>query len=88
MEMIRYCLIAEPMFHFRCGSYLIEEEDVENTDSLQLWLNGNDLLDYHLMKSSLYTLIAEGKIYINRKYLNVIVDFDQLEQNRLKSFNS
>ncbi|SDC23612.1 hypothetical protein [Pedobacter soli] len=85
VKMIKYCIIAEPVFCFRYSSFLVQEEEKEGKDSLQVWLQGNDLKEYWIRNADIHDLIVDGKIYKNKEYLNVTVDFQTLEELEMKS---
>jgi hypothetical protein len=85
IELIRYSLLAEPLFHFRFKSYLVAEAGKASNDSMQVWMQGEDLKDYILRKASIFDLIQDGKIFKNKVDLGMYVDFPALQQIQIKS---
>ncbi len=85
VTMIRYCILAEPLFCYKYPSFVVEEEEKEDNDTLQVWLQASDLKEYWVRNADIHDLIADGKIYKNKEYLNITVDFKTLEELEMKS---
>ncbi len=86
VELIRYALMAEPLFHLRVSSYVIAEIGHNKEECLQAWIKGKDLKDYSLRKANLYDLLNDGNFFRNEENLNIYVDFKALDEISLKSF--
>ncbi|MCX2429840.1 hypothetical protein [Pedobacter sp. GR22-10] len=87
VELIKYTVIAEPLFGSRFRSFLVREEVEDGQDSYQVWIQGADLKDYDLQTANIYDLLYDGNIYKNEKDLNIQVDFSALEEISLRSLS-
>jgi hypothetical protein len=87
-ELIRYGILAEQYFHFSFDSYLVEEEEIENKNTMQAWLKGVDLKGYSEGNASFYDLLHDGSIYKNRIDLPITIDFKVLNDADLKSLKN
>lgn len=86
IELFKYAILAEPLFNFKCSSFLVAETEQQDKDIFQVWLEGEDLKNYDLHEFDLYDLLSKAKIYRNKIDLNLTVDFEALEELELLSF--
>lgn len=86
IELFKYALLAEPLFNFKCSSFLVAELEEQDKDVYQVWFEQEDLKNYDLHEFDLYDLFANAKIYRNKIDLNLTVDFEKLEDLELLSF--
>jgi len=87
VELIKYALIAEPLFGQRYKSFLVLELADKSYNRLQVWLQGDDLKAFDLRKANIYDLLYDGNIYKNEVDLDIRVDFEALEEIQHRSFN-
>lgn len=87
VELIRYCLLAEPLFYPRVESFIVDELTEEGKDSYQVWLKASDLRHYNIRKANIYDLLHDGNFYRNKINLNINVDFEKLKELNIKSFD-
>jgi hypothetical protein len=83
--LIMICVLAHPFFCHRYKSFLLEEVPQEGGEAYQVWLQGDDIRDFLVLKASIEDLFHDGKIYRNRQDANFWVDFSALEERELKS---
>lgn len=86
IELFKYAILAEPLFNFKCSSFLVAEIELQGKDVYQVCLQGEDLKNYDIHEFDLYDLLSKAKIYKNKIDLNLMVDFEALEELELMSF--
>ncbi|MBZ4190734.1 hypothetical protein [Niabella beijingensis] len=88
IELIKYCLVAEPLFHFQYESYVSFETEEMMADTLQVQIEGKYLKDHALLKSNMYNLLDEGQFFKNKILLNLSIDFKGLQEIESRSLTS
>lgn len=88
IELIRYCVLAEPFFNPIVNSYVVAELSEDDQGCLQVWLQGTDLNDYSVRKANMYDLLSDGNFYRDKLNLNISVDFETLERIQFTSFDA
>ncbi|MEI2272573.1 hypothetical protein OHD16_10520 [Sphingobacterium sp. ML3W] len=86
VALVKYALLAEPLFNFEYDSFLVAESPIEGSDSFQIWLKGEDLKNYDLHEIGLYELIDKASFYRNKEDFPLTVDFSEVEKEELYSF--
>ncbi|MGE8423396.1 MAG: hypothetical protein ACN6PI_11235 [Sphingobacterium siyangense] len=86
VALVKYALLAEPLFNLEFDSFLVSESPVEGSDSYQIWIQGEDLKNYDLHEIGLYELLDKTSFYRNKEDFPLTVDFSEVEKEELYSF--
>lgn len=84
-ELCQYAILAEMYFHERFSDYITEEITEPGEDTLQVWHKRDDLKLYNEGDANMLDLLQDGKLYQNYIYQPLQVNFEQLNQDNLRS---
>jgi len=80
VELLRYGIVAAPIYSSYYKDFIVGEEKTKNKDFLITKLSGKDLNSYGNEESSLYDLLDACKLFINGELAKITVDFARLNE--------
>lgn len=80
LTLMRYGIVAAPLYKFYYENFVITETSSEKTDVMSIESSTKDLDDYGREEIGLYDLLHDSKTFLNGQKIDVIVDFNKLEQ--------